>query len=158
MGLPRREPVLVMGHSVDVVGLQHAMAARARCRRRRTCRSLPSRQVTLDDLDSEWRRKGATLSDKAAREEFGLTQDEIVRAVRGGELQYREGSMHGNPWLRLLRREVEALVRSKHGESHLKAHKAKAELARVNRELKLLKKQIAALEKRRSELITELGR
>ena len=87
-----------------------------------------------------------------------MTQDEILLAIRVGELQYREGSMHGNPWLRLLRREVEALVKSKHGESDLKAHRAKAELARVNRELKRLKTQIATLEKRKSELITELGR
>ena len=41
------------------------------------------------DLDSEWQRKGATLSDKTARKELGLTQDEIVRAVRAGELQCR---------------------------------------------------------------------
>jgi hypothetical protein len=41
--------------------------------------------MTMDDLDSEWRRKGATLSetlsDKTARKEFGLTQDEIVEAI-----------------------------------------------------------------------------
>ena len=55
----------------------------------------------MDDLDSEWQRKGATLSDKTAREEFGLTQDEIVRAIRAGKLQYREGSIYGNPRLRL---------------------------------------------------------
>jgi hypothetical protein len=47
----------------------------------------------MEDLESEWQRKGATLSDKTAREEFGLTQDEIVRAIRAGQLQYREGSM-----------------------------------------------------------------
>jgi hypothetical protein len=63
------------------------------------------------DLDSEWVRNGATLSDKTARKEFGLTQDEIVEAIRAGKLHYREASMHGNPWLRLLRREVEALVK-----------------------------------------------
>ena len=28
----------------------------------------------MGDLDSDWQRKGATLSDKTAREEFGLTQ------------------------------------------------------------------------------------
>ena len=37
----------------------------------------------MDDLDGEWQDKGATLSDKTAREEFGLTQAEIVRAIRG---------------------------------------------------------------------------
>ena len=51
----------------------------------------------MDELDSEWQRKGATLSDKTAREEFGLTQDEIVRAIRARTLHYREGSMYGNP-------------------------------------------------------------
>src|ERR1035438_6866478 len=79
----------------------------------------------MDDLESEWRRKGATLSDKTAREEFGLTQAEIVRAIRAGKLHYREGSMYGNPWLRLLRREVEALVGNSHGEQYLKTRQAK---------------------------------
>lgn len=69
----------------------------------------------MEDLDSEWQRKGATLSDKTAREEFGLTQDEIVEAIRAGKLQYRRNSIYGNPFLRLLRREVEALVRRSTG-------------------------------------------
>jgi hypothetical protein len=38
----------------------------------------------MDDLDFEWRRKGATLSDKTAQEKFGMTRKEIVRAVRAG--------------------------------------------------------------------------
>jgi hypothetical protein len=41
------------------------------------------------DLDSEWLRKGATLSDKTARKEFGLTQNEIVQGIRTGKLQCR---------------------------------------------------------------------
>lgn len=57
--------------------------------------------------DEEWGRKGATLSDKTARREFGLTQDEILRAIDAGQLQYRVSSIHGNPWLRLLHREIE---------------------------------------------------
>ena len=47
----------------------------------------------MDDLDSEWRRKGATLSDKTAQEEFGLTREEIVRAVRPGEASL-PGAIH----------------------------------------------------------------
>jgi hypothetical protein len=57
-------------------------------------------------VQEEWSRKGATLSDKTARKEFGLTQDEIVVAIDAGQLQYRVGVIQGNPWLRLLRREV----------------------------------------------------
>jgi hypothetical protein len=107
----------------------------------------------MGDVDSEWRRKGATLSHKTAQAEFGLTWEEIVQAIRAGKLQCREHSMHGNPWLRLLRREVEALVKERHGDTHLKDRQAMTELARISRELKRLKGQIAALEERKSKLI-----
>ena len=110
------------------------------------------------DPDSEWQRKGATLSDKTARKEFGLKQDEIIQAIRTGKLQYRHAAMHGNPFLRLLRREVEALVRKEHGNAYLKEQQAKTELAHINRELKQLKAQIAVLEERKSQLAAELGR
>jgi hypothetical protein len=95
----------------------------------------------------KWRRKGATLSDKTAREELGPTQDEIVRSIRAGKLQFREGSMHGNPWFRFFRREVETLVRKNHGDRYLRDRQAKTELTRINRELKQLKTQMASLEK-----------
>jgi hypothetical protein len=110
------------------------------------------------DLDSEeWMRKGATLSDKTARAEFGLTQDEIIAAIRAGKLQYRRGEIYGNPWLRLLRREVEELVSSRHGEGYLQERQAQTELKRVNRQLKQLRVQVAQLEQRRSVLLAELG-
>jgi hypothetical protein len=43
----------------------------------------------------EWQRKGATLSDKTARDEFGLTQDEIYDAIDAGTLHYRQAAIHG---------------------------------------------------------------
>jgi len=110
----------------------------------------------MDDLDSEWQRKGATLSDKTAREELGLTQDEIVRAIRAGKLHCREASMHGNPWLRLLRREVEALVKKKYGDDYLKEQQAKTELGGINRELKRLKTRAGVLEERKARLMADL--
>ncbi len=112
----------------------------------------------MDDLDSEWQRKGATLSDKTARKDYGLTQEEIVRAIRAETLHYRLNSIYGNPFLRLIRREVEALVKKKHGDDFLKEQQTKTELTRIKRELKRLKAQIAALEKRKSELIADSGR
>jgi hypothetical protein len=111
----------------------------------------------MDIYAEEWGRKGATLSDKTARAEFGLTQDEIISAIRAGKLQYRHAAMHGNPWLRLLRREVEELVSSRHGERYLRERRARTELKQVNRELKQLRAQVAALEERRSALLAELG-
>ncbi len=107
--------------------------------------------------DQEWGRTGATLSDKTARSEFGLTQDEIIAAIDAGKLQYRTASMHGNPWLRLLRREVEELVRSRQGEQYLRERQARTELARINRELKQLRTQLATLEKRRAALLSDLS-
>jgi hypothetical protein len=106
---------------------------------------------------NEWTRKGATLSDKTARSEFGLTQDEIIAAIRAGKLQYRRAEIEGNPWLRLLRREVEALVSARHGEGYLKEQQAQTELKRVNRELRQLRTQVKALEERRAALLSELA-
>jgi hypothetical protein len=112
----------------------------------------------MDYSDSEWQRKGATLSDKTAREEFGLTRDEIIQGIQAGTLHYREGSMYGNPWVRLLRREVEALVRKKHGNQYLRDQEAKTELARINRELRRLNVQVARLEERKAQLIVASGK
>jgi hypothetical protein len=107
--------------------------------------------------DREWARKGATLSDKTARSEYGLTQDEIFAAIEAGKLQYRPAAIHGNPWLRLLRSEVEDLAKALHGERYLRERQVRTELARIDRELKQLRAQFAALEERRSVLLSELG-
>ncbi len=112
-------------------------------------------------MDSEedglWTKKGATLSDKSARKEFGLTQEEITEAIADGRLQYRLNNIYGNPYLRLIRREVEALVSEKHGSTYLEKKKLKQELAQINRTLKALKTQVIVLEKRRVELLEALG-
>jgi chromosome segregation ATPase len=105
----------------------------------------------------EWQRKGATLSDKTAGKEFGLTQDEIYDAIDAGTLHYRQAAMHGNPWLRLLRREVEALARTSRGDRYVNEQQARAELARVNREIRRLQTELAELEDRRSKLHSDLG-
>ena len=44
----------------------------------------------MDDLDSEWHRKGGTLSHKTAEKEFELTWEEIVRAIRAGKLHCQQ--------------------------------------------------------------------
>ena len=110
----------------------------------------------MDDRDAEWQRKGATLSDKTACKEFGLTQEEILAAIRAGKLHCHVCSMHGNPWLRLLRREVEALVKNERGAEYLKERQARTELTRINGELKRLKAEIATLEERKLTLLADL--
>jgi hypothetical protein len=105
----------------------------------------------------EWRRKGATLSDKTAREEFGLTEDEIYAAIGAGKLQYRQAAMHGNPFLRLLRREVEAFAREAHGDRDVNQQQARAELRRVNREIRRLRAELSTFEERKAKLSSDLG-
>ena len=97
------------------------------------------------------------MSDKTARKEFGLTQDEIVEAIRVDKLHYRVGSMHGNPWLRLLRGEVEELVQVSGGARYLEERQATAELAHVNSELRRLRSELTKLEERRAELTSRLA-
>lgn len=112
--------------------------------------------ISMFKDDSMWADKGATLSDKSARQEFGLTQEEIFAAMRAGKLQFRECSMHGNLWYRLLRHEVESLVRDKGGLDYLHKKKLEKELADLNKERRKLTIRLKAIERRQAELMKEL--
>ncbi len=102
--------------------------------------------------DSNWTQKGATLSDKSARKEFGLTQENIIDAIKCGKLQYRQNHIHGNPYLRLLRTEVESFAKEIFGKNYLKNRKMENELLQVNKEIRKLKKHISTLEGRKADL------
>ena len=104
-----------------------------------------------------WVKKGATLSDKTAQKAFGLTQEEIIEAIKAGSLQYRHNTLYGNPCLKLLRHEVEDLVSAKYGGDYLQTKNAKTELNRVNTEIRSLKRKISQLEKRKEELLAMLN-
>jgi len=109
------------------------------------------------DDNAVWVQKGATLSDKTAQKEFGLTQEEIIDAIKTGKLQYRHNTLYGNPCLKLLRNEVEALVNTKYGSAYLQTKNATNELSRVNTEIRSLKRKIAQLEQRKAELLAMLN-
>lgn len=102
---------------------------------------------------SEWNKKGATLSDKTACKEFCLTQDEIIKAVREKKLQYKENHIHGNPYFRLLRKEVESLVINKYGNKYFKERVRENEIACINKEIRSLKSQLTKLEKKKAILL-----
>ena len=107
--------------------------------------------------DSVWTQKRGTLSDKSARKEFGLTQEEIIEAINEGKLQYRINYMHGNPYFKLVRSEVEVLVEEEYGGDYLVKKKLRNESAQVNRELKRLKAESVILERRKMELQNSIG-
>jgi len=105
---------------------------------------------------SAWTQKGGTLSNKTARKEFGLSQGEIIEAVKSGKLEYKQNYMHENLYFRLLRNEVESLVNEKYGNSYLKNKKLKNELAQVTKEMNRLKKQFVSLEQKKTELLENI--
>ena len=104
-----------------------------------------------------WKIKGATLSDKTARKEYKLTQEEILEGINEGKLHFRINYIYDNPWYRLLRSEVEKFVKEKHGDNYLLVNKLKTELKQIDKELKTLKAQIQSLEIKKNEIHTKLG-
>ncbi len=106
----------------------------------------------MDLGKSKWTLKKYTLSDKSAQKEFNINEKEIIKAINDGKLQYRENYIHGNPYIRLLRDEVESFVNEKYGNEYLKKQKLKKELKEVQKELKNLRAQMNVLEKRKIEI------
>ena len=61
--------------------------------------------------------------------------------------------MHGNPYFRLFRKEVDSFVKENYGDDYLKQKNLTNELEKVNRDLKKLKKELSLLEKRKNKLL-----
>ena len=100
----------------------------------------------------EWNRKGATLSDVTAKKEYGVSRDFIVKGIRAGKLEYREGAIWGNPYLRLLRSQLEQYIAEELGADRLSSGKNQTELRKIKKEMADLKERLAVLVDRRTEL------
>ena len=100
----------------------------------------------------EWNRKGAVLSDKTAQKEYGVSRDLIVKGIQTGKLEYREGAVWGNPYLRVLRSQLEAYIAEQLGSEYLASKKAKTELRVVSKEIVDLRQKLVELEARKAEL------
>jgi flagellar motility protein MotE (MotC chaperone) len=100
----------------------------------------------------EWNRKGATLSDVTAKKEYGVSRDFIVKAIRAGKLEYREGAIWGNPYLRVLRSQLEQYIAEELGGDRLSSGKNQTELRKIKKEMADLKRRLAVLQARRTEL------
>ena len=104
----------------------------------------------------EWNRKGATLSDVTAKKEYGVDRDFIVKGIRAGKLEYRKGAIWGNPYLRLLRSQLEKYIAEELGQDLLSNVKKQTELRKTKKEIANLKKRLNELEARRMELEIQL--
>jgi hypothetical protein len=100
----------------------------------------------------EWNRKGATLSDVTAHKEYGVSRDFIVQGIRAGKLEYREGSVWGNPYLRVLRSQLERYIVEQLGSNCLVGKTGPTELPKINKGIADLEKKLTSLQARRSEI------
>src|ERR1017187_4902067 len=100
----------------------------------------------------DWNRKGAVLSDVTAQKEYGVTRDFIVKGIQAGKIEYREGAVWGNPYLRVLRSQLELYIVEQCGSQYLVSRKSKTELRAINKEIAELKKRMSALEARKATL------
>ena len=100
----------------------------------------------------EWNRKGATLSDVTAEKEYGVNRDFIVKGIRAGKLEFREGSVWGNPYLRVLRRQLEQYIAEELGANRLSSGKNQTALKKVKREINALKKRLNELQVLKTEI------
>lgn len=104
----------------------------------------------------EWNRKGATLSDKTAKKEYGVDLEFIEKGIRAGKLEYRQGVIWGNPYLRLLRSQLEQYIAEELSVDQLAIVKKQTELRKIKKEITKFKKQLNELQFRKLELENQL--
>lgn len=106
----------------------------------------------------EWNRKGATLSDVSAKAEYGVEESFIVKGIETRRLEYRDGAIWGNPYLRLLRSQLEAYIIEELGEEFLSRAKNQTELRRVKKEMADLSKRLRVLQERKNQIEASLSK
>ena len=106
----------------------------------------------------EWNRKGATLSDVTAKKEYGVDREFIIKGINAGKLEYRHGSIWGNPYIKVLRSQLEGYIADELGPEYLAKVKNKTELRRIKREISEVKKRLDELQIRKTELENALKR
>ena len=94
-----------------------------------------------------WTQPGETLSHNNACKEYGLEKHEIFDAIKLGKLQYKENYAHGNPYYKLLRQEVIALVIELRGENFFKKQEIEFQIKKATKEINSCKRKIKSKEK-----------
>ena len=83
---------------------------------------------------------------------------EHVKGIQTSKLNYRNGLIWGNPYLRLLRSQLERYIVEELGEDYLVRVKSQTELRKVKKEISDLKKKLDALQDRKKEVEASLGK
>ncbi|WP_299734697.1 hypothetical protein [uncultured Endozoicomonas sp.] len=102
--------------------------------------------------DIQWTAPGATLSHKNAAKEFALPEQDIIQAIKAGKLNYQIAYVHGNPYYKVVRFEIEAFVLELFGEDYVNQQRLKKRQDDIDREIRKMKRRIKVLEKERLSL------
>lgn len=87
-----------------------------------------------------------------AKAEYGVSREFIVQGIQSGHLEYREGSVWGNPFLRVLRSQLEQYIAQELGGDYLMKFKNQTELRAIKKEIAELKPRLDALQARKIAL------
>jgi hypothetical protein len=101
--------------------------------------------------------KGSNAERRNGQSEYGVSRDFIIKGIQTGKLEYREGAIWGNPYLRVLRSQLEKYIAEELGEDALRRVKNQTELRRVKKEISDLTKRLKGLQERKKELEASLG-
>ena len=92
-----------------------------------------------------------------AQDEYGISRDFILTGIKSEKLEYRKGTVWGNPYLRLLKNQLEAYIAEELGVGYLTNIKNQAELRKVKREIASTGKKLKTLQIRKRELEESLS-
>jgi hypothetical protein len=106
----------------------------------------------------EWNQKGASLSDKTARKEYKVDQEFIIKGIEDGKIEFRYSSVWGNPFIRILRRQLEEYITSELGPKYLEKARGKIELQKIKKEIAEIEQQLIVLSTRKAELQAKKAR
>lgn len=107
-------------------------------------------------LQALWTQPGETLSHNNACKEYGLEKYEIFDAIKLGKLQYKENYAHGNPYYRLLRKEVKNLVVELRGDKFFEKQEIEFQIKKTTKEINSCKRKLKSKEKEKVILIKKL--
>jgi hypothetical protein len=103
----------------------------------------------------EWNQKGGSLSQVTAKKEYGVEWDFILKGIQSGKLEYKENSMHGNPYVRILRSQLERYIFEELGADYLTEKKKETEILKIDKEIKELRAKLKNLERLKEILQSE---
>jgi hypothetical protein len=69
-----------------------------------------------------------------------------------------EGSIYGNPWLRILRSQLEQYITKELGAAYLSDMKNRTELRKIKKQITDLKKRLDVLQARKAEIEQGMGK